>query len=123
MITNKVLSLEDILAADDRKPHPVDVPEWGGRVYVRGMSGVQREELEREGLEYGLASRIVAFGLCGENGEEMGWTAKQVHELGSKSAGVLLRLASKVQQLSGMSAADVEELEKNSETTPSAGSG
>lgn len=39
-----MLTRDFILSAEDRKPVPVDVPEWGGAVHVRTMSG---EELMR----------------------------------------------------------------------------
>src|SRR5688500_15861907 len=40
----KVLSASDIFDVEDIKIVPVDVPEWGGMVYVRAMSAVTREK-------------------------------------------------------------------------------
>ena len=121
------LTLDQILAADDLKPVPVDCPEWGGRVFVRGLSGEARDKIEERvsagGSMIGLRALLVSEGLCQEDGTPYGMTPQQVDQLGSKSAGVLSRLADRIQSLSGMSAEDVERLEKNLETTPSDGSG
>jgi hypothetical protein len=41
-----VLTKEQILSADDIKTETVLVPEWGGDVIVRGLSGVERDAYE-----------------------------------------------------------------------------
>ena len=40
------LSRDDILKAADNEPEEVDVPEWGGSVLVRGMTGLDRAAAE-----------------------------------------------------------------------------
>ena len=40
------LSRDDILKAADNEPEEVDVPEWGGSVLVRGMTGRERDAFE-----------------------------------------------------------------------------
>jgi hypothetical protein len=40
----RILSKEEILAADDIPTEIVEVPEWGGAVVVHGMSGQERLE-------------------------------------------------------------------------------
>ena len=42
-----MLSRDTILAKNDVKVEEVKVPEWGGSVLVRGMSGDQREAFEK----------------------------------------------------------------------------
>lgn len=39
----RLLSRDAILAADDRVTDVVDVPEWGGQVRVRALSGSERD--------------------------------------------------------------------------------
>jgi hypothetical protein len=39
-----VLNREQIRAAQDRKPVPVQIPEWGGEVLVRGLSGTGKAD-------------------------------------------------------------------------------
>ena len=40
------LSRDTILQREDIKTEDVEVPEWGGTVRVRGMSGVERDAFE-----------------------------------------------------------------------------
>ncbi|MFE3382837.1 hypothetical protein [Streptomyces anulatus] len=40
------LSAEQILDADDLAIEDVPVPEWGGTVRVKGMSGTERDRFE-----------------------------------------------------------------------------
>ena len=41
-----LLTKEQMLAADDIKSERVEVPEWGGDVMVRGLTGTQRDAWE-----------------------------------------------------------------------------
>jgi len=40
------LNKEQILRADDLKTEEVDVPEWGGSVRVRVLTGTERDAFE-----------------------------------------------------------------------------
>lgn len=112
------LTKEQILAADDRHVISIDCPEWGGVVFVRPLSGEARDELEERFSNsesmIGIRAWIAAAGLCDESGESMGFSPREVDQLASKSASTLDKIAAKVQAISGMTKADVEELEKNS---------
>lgn len=44
----KILSADEILAADDLTLELVEVPEWGGSVYVQALSGEARGALEKK---------------------------------------------------------------------------
>ena len=41
-----LLSKDQILSADDIQSQRVPVPEWGGEVMVRGLTGSQRDQWE-----------------------------------------------------------------------------
>lgn len=41
-----VLTREAILSADDLPAETVDVPEWGGKVRIRTMTGSERDAFE-----------------------------------------------------------------------------
>lgn len=127
----KILSKSDILTANDIKIELVNVPEWGGAVYVRGLSGQERDEYEKsmlkiQGTKRELALRNVRAGLCARSicnvkGERL-FSDNEITELGKKSSIALDRVWEVAQRLSGLSEEDVEELVKNSETTQSNGS-
>ena len=64
-----ILTKEAILAADDLPRETVLVPEWGGDVYVRTMSGTDRDAFEssliardgaKEGRMENVRARLVA---------------------------------------------------------------
>lgn len=124
----KVLSAEDILKAEDRRLESVDVPEWGGRVFVRTMDGVERDQFDAASLgpddKTELANyraRLVAATACDEAGELL-FSAGQVAALGKKSSAALIRVFVKAQDLNLMGGEAAKELKKNSAATASADS-
>lgn len=117
-MADAALTKDQILKADDRKVSFVDCPEWGGRVYVRPLSGEQRDELEERQVNadtsVGIRAWLAAKGMCTAEGEPLDFSAKETDMLGQKSAAALSRVALKVQDVSGMTAEAVKELEGNS---------
>lgn len=114
------LSRDAILQADDRPTEEVAVPEWGGTVLVRGMSGKERDDFEAGWLDkkgqfkmYGnFRASLAAACLVDKDGNQL-FAPKDVAELGQKSAAALDRVAETARHLSGVSESDVEELEGN----------
>lgn len=106
----------------------VDLPEIGLTVYVRAMSGVERDAWEKSLLEGrgknqrvntdNVRAKLVAKVTCDEKGERV-FTDADAVELGKGRVDVLNRIFSKAQELSGVSDKDVEELGKGS--APAAG--
>ena len=75
-----ILTKEAILAADDLPRETILVPEWGGDVYVRTMSGTDRDAFEssliaRDGAKDGrmenVRARLVALTLCDATGSRL----------------------------------------------------
>jgi hypothetical protein len=117
-----ILNREAILDANDTKIKLVSVPEWGGELYIRTMTGVERDDFEAEmytkkgdTLElnrYNLRARLLYRCICDESGATL-FTKKDVDALGKKSAKALDRCFAVAQKLNGLTNDDVEELEKN----------
>src|SRR5258708_38235853 len=59
------LSRDDILKAEDTTPEEVPVPEWGGTVLVRGMTGKERDQFEVSLAEESAGSAQVQRGRAG----------------------------------------------------------
>src|SRR5690554_3545198 len=129
-----LLSKTDILGADDIPHEDVSVPEWGGTVRVRGLTGGQRSLIEAtmiaaKGQEVSvrteafktLRERLVAACLVDESGKRL-FSDKEVGALAEKSGKVLGRLFEIAQRLSGMDDDAVEEMAGNSDAGQSAGS-
>jgi len=127
---NGVLSRGAILAADDRRLERVDVPEWGGRVFVRVMTGTQRDALEEAMASRpdgqrdlkGLRARLAAYTVCDQAGELL-FGEQDIPALSEKSSVVLDRIFATAQRVNRMRASDIEELLGNSRGGPSAASG
>ena len=130
---NKVLSRSDILGiADDIQTEMVDVPEWGGSVLVRGLTGAERDRFEAgivgekksdKKLNYhNFRARLVVMSVVDEEGKRL-FTHADVEALGQRAAASLAKIYDKAQELSGLSDDDVEELTGNSPSgDPSAAS-
>jgi len=109
MITTRdaVLSQQDIIK------QTVKVPEWGDEVLIRGMTGSERDELDRHinaGDTAGTREKIVAMSMCNEQGELL-FSLDDIAELGKKSAKALERIAKEAMKLNGI--VPVEDMEGN----------
>jgi hypothetical protein len=130
------LTRDAILEADDRIVEQVEVPEWGGHVFVRSLSGAERDAYESgiasirwsgtkptvESNRANVRARLVAMATVDENGRNL-FTDKDVLILGQKNAAALERVFTVAQRLSGLSDEDVEELKEQLGNAPSDGSG
>jgi hypothetical protein len=123
------LTREQILQANDIVTEEVSVPEWGGKVLVRGLTGTERDALEaslvdmksRKSQSFNLQNmraKLVVMAVVGPGGGRV-FTDEDVKALGKKSASALNRVFEKAQQLAGLTEEDVEELTKNSESDQS----
>jgi hypothetical protein len=113
-----------ILAAGDYKLEKVTVPEWGGDVYIKTISGVDRDRFEEGYSEQRMKnfrSRFLVLTLSDENGGRL-FTDAEVEELGKKSSLVINRLFDKAWSLNAFTNEAVEELGNDSTVVPSDGS-
>ena len=90
-----ILTKAQILEARDLEDETVEVPEWGGSVKIRSMSGADRDKFEasltgtagKRDLT-NIRARLVALTLVDETGELM-FEMSEVSALGAKSAAAL----------------------------------
>lgn len=116
-MSEKILTKADILAADDLKKERLSVPEWGGDVYIRVMSGLERDAYEEWAIKSqsslkGIRGRIAALCLVDENGNRL-FTDADVDDLSKKSAAALERIVGAVMKLNAVSQKDIEEIAGN----------
>lgn len=94
-----VATLDDILAADDVKQADVDVPEWGVRVVVRGLSRKQVLVWSDAGEDMSEADAL----LLHHGFVDPELTLEQARGLvGAKSHAALARVLREVMRLSGI---------------------
>jgi hypothetical protein len=126
-----LLTRDQILAANDLKSEDVDVPEWGGTVRVRELTGDERDSVElsmvtMRGTEPVLnpnayksfRARLSAMSIVGEDGQRL-FTDADMLELGKKSSAALQRVFNVAMELSAFTKKDVEELVGKSEAAQS----
>jgi hypothetical protein len=89
------LSKTAILAAKDTKlSDPVSVPEWGGDVFVKTLTGTERDAFEDAYAENKMKAfrcRFLVLTLCDDKGQRL-FEDADVAELGKKSSVVINRL-------------------------------
>lgn len=126
------LTGEEIFAVDDHRLERVDVPEWNGHVFVRTLSGDERDVIEGTVQDYhkrspserlrGLRALLVGKAAVNEKGERL-FTDGQIAQLGRKNAAPLDRIFAVAQRLAKLTDNDVDALVGNSEGGPSGASG
>jgi len=114
------LTAQDILSANDEVIEKVEVPEWKGHLWVRGLTGAERDAFEASILEgrgknrqvnlKNFRAKLVAAAAINKNGERLFTSPGQVEALGKKNARALQRVFDVAQELSGLSETDVDEL-------------
>lgn len=127
MANIKGLTRDQILAVNDVQIEAVAVPEWGGTIYVRGMSGTERDAFESSIVEIrgksrkmnfeNVRARLASLTVCDADGNRL-FTEQDIKVLGTKSAGVLQRVFKIAQRLSGLTDDAVKELTEELEDSP-----
>ena len=117
-----LLSRDQILAAQDLSRELVEVPEWGGSIWVRALTGGERDDFEAsclsakgKGAELNyrnMRAKLVVRTAVTEAGERV-FADADVEALTQKSASALDRLFAVASRLSALSRTDVEDLTKN----------
>jgi hypothetical protein len=121
------LTKDQILAADDLGLLKLMVPEWGGDVYIRVMTVGERDAYENEWQrkkETGVddfRTKFLVRCLVDEKGMRL-FDNADVARLSQKSARVMNRVWLAAMEHNNLSDQSIEELAKNSEPGPTAGS-
>lgn len=127
-----LLNRAAILAAQDIATEEVEVPEWGGSVLVRGLTGRERDAYEatiisQRGTDMKMnlvnaRAKLVSRAIVDADGKPL-FGDEDVALLANKSAAAIERVFNVAQKLSGMSKDDLEDLTKNSLSSQSDDSG
>ena len=119
------LSKKAILAAKDTKlKGPVAVPEWGGDVYFRTISGLERDQFEDAYSEQKMKAfraRFLVLTISDENGERL-FADNEIEALGQKSSVVINRLFDEAWQHNAFTQEAVDALGEGSSPGRSEGS-
>ena len=121
------LTRDQILQVEDITKELVSVPEWGGEVYVRGMTGDERDTFEgsllvNRGKDQtvnlrNIRAKLASLTVCDEKGKRI-FSEADTLALARKSAAALQRVFVVAQKLSGITDADVKDLAGELEKDP-----
>ena len=135
----KLLNRDDILGAQDIVTEEVDVPQWGGSVLVRGMTGTQRNAFEkaitkekpagnRAGRRNGqttkevvtdeVRQRLVLWCVVDDSGQRL-FAEADLPAIADKAAAAIEKIVVVAMRLSGMDEDDVDKLAEEMIDNPS----
>jgi hypothetical protein len=108
------LGREEILRAKDLKIEEVQVPEWGGTVFVKGLGATAKERFAQERMDsdgkpniVGFRATFAAASIVDEHGKPI-FTGADIEALGEHAEEALDRILEVGQRLSKVSLAAVE---------------
>lgn len=120
-----MLTKDQIISANDIITETISIPEWGGDVSIKVMSGTERDAFESSIFEQkgkdiqrnlnNLRAKLVSKCLIDDKGSRL-FSDKEIEIVGKKSAKVLDRLYEVCVRINGIGQKDVEDLTKNSES-------
>lgn len=111
---------QSVFASPDLKTESVELPEWGGTLCVRTMTGAERDGWEASLSPVGstgpnlanLRARLLVKCVVDDQGARV-FTDADADALGAKSAAVLERLFAVAQRLNGLAGNSVATASKN----------
>jgi hypothetical protein len=113
------LTKDQIKKAQDTKTEEVQVPEWGGSLFIKTMTGKARDALEMSMVKANgeqdrtnIRARFVIATAVDEKGKPL-FDEADTEWLGQKSAAALDRCFAVSQRLNHITDNDVEDLAKN----------
>ena len=114
------LTKKNIFDTNDIEIKRVDVPEWGGYVYVKNITAKQRDRFEvsfvenrNKGLEnINARGHLVAISTCDKDGKLL-FNLADIDKLGQKSGKALDRIFEVSQKMNGLDYEAVKVKRKN----------
>jgi hypothetical protein len=118
------LTREQILQARDMKLEAVEVPEWGGTLYVRTMKARDRDAFEAsrvrlsaenkpEIVSINTRARLLSMTVCDDKGVLL-FLEEDIELLGEKNAGAMDQVYEVALRINAMRNQDLEKKLKNS---------
>lgn len=119
-----MLNANEILNTVDFQMRKIDVPAWNTQVWIRTLSGVQRDEIEQlivDDKRSNLKSLIAIYSICDEDGKRF-FAKDKLRDMNRKSGKALDRVFAEAMELNQMSEDDIEELTQQIKKAHSSGS-
>ena len=121
------LDRDTILEADDQEFAEVNIPEWGGVVRIRSITGAQRDAYEASLIDErgkdrkmnlrNARAKLIVLCAVDDAGRPL-FTADDVNRLGRRNAKPVDRLFDACKKLAGLTDEDVDKLAEDFGATP-----
>lgn len=122
----KSLHKSDILSAQDIHFEVIDVPEWGGQVTIKTLTGKERDAFEASMIQgvgrtqkidmQNVRAKFCSLIIVDPDTRERMFLKPEIDTLAAKSAPALERVYARGMELSKFSKEDVEEMVGNSDS-------
>lgn len=114
-----MLSRDEILSKKDLRREKINVPEWGGDVFVIEMNGITRDAFEqtliirdsKKRLQ-NYRAKLVCFTVVDESGQRI-FDDADTEAIGNLSGAALSKVCALAQELNGLTEKELKEAEKN----------
>ncbi len=116
------LTKDEILSKVELPRVEVPVPEWGGSVWVRGLTGWERDLYESQSMQMvdgeprpnllNARGRLAVLVICGEDGKRI-FADEEAQSLGRKWSVPLDRILDAAKDISGIKPGAVEDAKGN----------
>lgn len=125
-----LLSKSQVLAAEDDNYQVVDIPEWGGEIRIRGLTGAEwakvsafDKDAQRQKLQPVCTDALmVVMGAIDDRGMAL-FTEGDLPSLSKMNAGILRYLSERIFRLSGIGDDEQAAMAKKLNRTPTNDSG
>jgi hypothetical protein len=122
----RIVTRDQILSASDRIIEKVEVPEWGGHLYVRNMTAAERVEYDRWNIgengvidTSGVRIKAVIMCACDEKGVRM-FTRENYDALSQRDGAAVIRIFIALTRINGLGQNSLAEaIEKLKNSPPS----
>lgn len=117
----KVLSIEDVVAADDVKYLELDVPEWGGTVKLGSLSAgdlIEWHEANEGPAKRNAGLRLLVKSFIGPDGKRLADPNKHIETFRNKDNKVLERLLREIVKLNGLTIKGQDDAKNSSGEVP-----
>ena len=119
------LDRDRIIGLSDSRVERVEVPEWGGHVYVRSLSVAELDRFRADGERrkatagpHDATVRLVVLAACDERGVPL-FRPEDAETLRGRSVTAVERVGAAALRLNTVTEAAADAAEKNSGPTPS----
>jgi hypothetical protein len=109
-----MLNRDSILGANDLKTVDLEVPEWGGTVRIRTMTGIARQEYYRstaakDGTPKNVMEALIVACAVDEKGNPL-FTSADLNALAQKSSIAINRVFESAAELNGLTQKAVDDI-------------